>query len=212
MALKDAEIRALKGRETSYKVADGKGLYVEVFPNGSKLWRQKYRIGGKEKRLALGAYPEVTLADPFAIARGKLVPEAFRVKPAEAEAFRAIWQAARELMEEERFLNWQITFPGVWKDWQAGTREGGFDAVVGNPPWDRIKLQQVEWFAARRPDIAAQARASDRKAMVEQLVEAGDPLVGDFQIPDAEILGECLRGAGDQARVCDWLQRCVQHQ
>jgi len=63
MALKDAEIRALKGRETSYKVADGKGLYVEVFPNGSKLWRQKYRIGGKEKRLALGAYPEVTLAE-----------------------------------------------------------------------------------------------------------------------------------------------------
>ena len=63
MSLKDAEIRTLKGREVPYKVADGKGLYVEVFPNGSRLWRQKYRITGKEKRLALGAYPEVSLAE-----------------------------------------------------------------------------------------------------------------------------------------------------
>jgi len=40
-----------------------KGAYLEVFPNGSKLWRFKYRIDGKEKRLALGAYPETTLQD-----------------------------------------------------------------------------------------------------------------------------------------------------
>lgn len=122
--------------------------------------------------------------DPLPIARGKKEPEAYRAKPEEAEAFHAIWRAARDLMEEERFLNWQITFPGVWTNWASKAREGGFDAVVGNPPWDRIKLQQVEWFEARRPDIAAQARASDRKAMVEELIEAGDPLAADFLIAE----------------------------
>jgi integrase len=63
MALRDAEIRALKPEKTPRKKADSKGLYIEVFPNGSKLWRQKYRFAGKENRLAHGAYPEVSLAE-----------------------------------------------------------------------------------------------------------------------------------------------------
>ena len=63
MALKDNEVRAAKPDVKPIRRADGKGLYVEIFPNGSKLWRLKYRIAGKEKRLALGAYPEVSLAD-----------------------------------------------------------------------------------------------------------------------------------------------------
>lgn len=63
MPLKDVEIRALRPAETPFKKADEKGLYLEVFPNGSKLWRWKYRFAGKEKRLAFGAYPEVSLKD-----------------------------------------------------------------------------------------------------------------------------------------------------
>lgn len=63
MPLTDAKIRALKPGLKPIKLFDGRGLYVEGFPNGSKLWRWKYRFAGKEKRLALGAYPDVTLAD-----------------------------------------------------------------------------------------------------------------------------------------------------
>jgi hypothetical protein len=37
-------------------------------------------------------------------------------------------------MAEERFLNWQVAFPGIWSDWEGGGLTGGFDAVVGNPP------------------------------------------------------------------------------
>lgn len=62
MSLKAAEISAFRAGDTPYKKADAKGLYLEVFPNGSKLWRWKYRVAGKEKRLALGAWPDVTLA------------------------------------------------------------------------------------------------------------------------------------------------------
>lgn len=62
MSLKAAEIRAFRAGDAPYKKADAKGLYLEIFPNGSKLWRWKYRVAGKEKRLALGAWPDVTLA------------------------------------------------------------------------------------------------------------------------------------------------------
>ncbi|WP_237437418.1 Arm DNA-binding domain-containing protein [Alteraurantiacibacter aestuarii] len=55
MALKDTEIRGFKRQAKPYRKADAKGLYVEVFPNGSRLWRFKFRIAGKEKWLALWA-------------------------------------------------------------------------------------------------------------------------------------------------------------
>ncbi|MBR9653563.1 Arm DNA-binding domain-containing protein [Thalassovita aquimarina] len=61
--LSDARIRALKPKEKPYKQSDFDGLYLLVKPNGSKLWRFKYRWHQKEKLLALGKYPEVTLAD-----------------------------------------------------------------------------------------------------------------------------------------------------
>ncbi len=60
--LTDTRIRTTKPREKPFKLFDGRGLYVEVSPVGGKLWRLKYRFGGKEKLLALGRYPEVGLA------------------------------------------------------------------------------------------------------------------------------------------------------
>ncbi len=61
--LSDARIRTLKPKEKPYKKANFDGLYLLVKPNASKLWRFKYRWLQKEKLLALGRYPEVTLAD-----------------------------------------------------------------------------------------------------------------------------------------------------
>ena len=47
--------------------------------------------------------------------------------------------------------------------------QGGFDAVIGNPPWDRIKLQEVEWFATRAPELAHSSTAAARKSGVESV-------------------------------------------
>ena len=63
MALTDTTIRTAKAGESDRKLADEKGLYLLVTTTGSKLWRLKYRVDGKEKKLALGAYPEVSLKD-----------------------------------------------------------------------------------------------------------------------------------------------------
>ena len=62
-ALNDLKIRSLKPKEKPYKVFDGKGLYLLVTPKGSKLWRFNYRFNGKNKTLALGSYPEVSLSE-----------------------------------------------------------------------------------------------------------------------------------------------------
>ena len=62
MPLTDATIRNLKPRDKPYKVSDFEGLFLLVKPTGSRLWHQKYRIEGKEKLLAIGSYPEVSLA------------------------------------------------------------------------------------------------------------------------------------------------------
>lgn len=61
MPLTDTAARAAKPREKAYKLTDGHGMYLEVMPNGSKYWRLKYRFDGKEKRMALGVYPVVSL-------------------------------------------------------------------------------------------------------------------------------------------------------
>jgi integrase len=53
------EIETAKPKDKPYKLSDGQGLYLEVMPNGAKYWRLKYRIAGKEKRLAFGVYPDV---------------------------------------------------------------------------------------------------------------------------------------------------------
>lgn len=63
MKLSDAAIRASKPAEKPYKVFDGSGLYLLVTPEGSRLWRFKYRYGGKERLLALGPYPDVALKE-----------------------------------------------------------------------------------------------------------------------------------------------------
>jgi integrase len=63
MALTDVAIRKAKPAEKPIRMFDGGGLYLEISPSGGKLWRLKYRIDGKEKRLAIGTYPEISLLD-----------------------------------------------------------------------------------------------------------------------------------------------------
>jgi hypothetical protein len=72
--LMDMKVKSAKGKDKAYKLTDGQGLYLLVTPAGGKLWRFKYRFGGKEKGLVFGTYPEISLAD----AREKREPRASR--------------------------------------------------------------------------------------------------------------------------------------
>ena len=150
-----------------------------------------------EARAAVRAYLTGTLGDPVEIAAGGAEVSG---DGRQGEKFAELLSEARDRIRDERFLHWELAFPGVWPNWQAeGERQGGFDAVIGNPPWDRLKLQQVEWFAFRRPGIANAQRASDRKAMIAALEKRGDPLADDFRRADrrAKRGAEVARTGGD---------------
>ncbi|HCC5914422.1 TPA: DUF4102 domain-containing protein, partial [Escherichia coli] len=63
MALTEVKVRNAKPTEKPVKLTDGDGMHLLVHPTGSKYWRLQYRFSGKQKMLALGVYPEVSLAE-----------------------------------------------------------------------------------------------------------------------------------------------------
>lgn len=71
------------------------------------------------------------------------------------------------LARQYQFFHWHLAFPEVFAN-------GGYDCVLGNPPWERVALQEKEWFAERRPDIANAANAAGRKKDIASL-EVEDP-------------------------------------
>ena len=134
-------------------------------------------IRDRDDKAMLYAYYAGIFGDPIGIASGKIK---VLTETGDGKRFAGLLDEARSLRDDERFFNWQVAFPGVWSEWESAGLNGGFDAVIGNPPWDRMKLQQVEWFAARRRKIALAQRAADRKRMIADLEKAGDPLSRDF--------------------------------
>ncbi|KUQ38055.1 phage integrase central domain-containing protein, partial [Enterobacter hormaechei] len=86
MSLTDAKIRTLKPSDKSFKVSDSHGLYLLVKPGGSRHWYLKYRINGKESRIALGAYPAVSLSDARQQREGIRKMLALNINPAQQRA------------------------------------------------------------------------------------------------------------------------------
>ncbi|EBF4219985.1 DUF4102 domain-containing protein [Salmonella enterica] len=120
MPLTDTAIRNAKPLDKPYKLSDAQGLYLLIKPNGSKLWQLKYRFGGKEKKLAFGAYPTVTLAN------------------------------ARKLREEARAVLSAGDDPGVKKQQEKQAKKSGntFEEVArkwltGNIRWNEAHAAKV---------------------------------------------------------------------
>ncbi len=113
--------------------------------------------------------------------------------------FSELWHKATSIANREDFLHWEVAFPGVWHRWQESRPQGGFDAVIGNPPWDRIKLQEVEWFATRDRELALAPTAAARRKGIQQLRKQGASLAAEFDEAkaQAESLSQVVRSGGD---------------
>lgn len=121
------------------------------------LYSLDWRKLDKDGAAAVRAWLDGQFGDPFEIARGKLrlgdddgaspivgskdVLSGLSSKVIKAaKNFASIIRDARQLIAAERFQNWQVSFPGIWKNWGAAELNGGFDAVIGNPPYVRAGL------------------------------------------------------------------------
>ena len=122
--LAESDIRRAKPREKAYKLFDGRGLYLEVLPTGRRVWRWKYRIDSREKRLTLGQYPETSIKEARRLAeeaRGTLEhgidpsaarqAEKARIRALNERTFEAV---ARQWMDEH--------LPGKSRKHQARVR------------------------------------------------------------------------------------------
>jgi hypothetical protein len=101
-------------------------------------------------------------------------------------------EAVRRLAHEQRFFHWYLEFPSVFNGYQ------GFDCVLGNPPWERIKLQEQEFFSERNPEIANAPNAAERKKLIASLPETDPALHAAFTeaLHTAEAQSKFFRASG----------------
>jgi hypothetical protein len=112
----------------------------------------------------------------------------------------ASWRKAEieRLAQQYQFFHWHLAFIGVFPlsitEWQPENGQAdwsdGFDVVLGNPPWERIKIQEKEWFATRRPEIANAANAAARRKMIVELQTSDKELYADFMNDQRQATGE----------------------
>ena len=115
MAITDKAARAAKPSEKPYKIFDGEGMYLLVQPDGGKYWRLKYRFAGKEKLLALGVYPEISLAEARqrrAKARGALADA--RDPSLERQTEKRNQKLGTENAFEPVAREWHLKFKAQW--------------------------------------------------------------------------------------------------
>ncbi len=108
--------------------------------------------------------------------------------------YREIRDRAKAIVDRENIIHWEIEFPHIMTG-----ESPGFDAVIGNPPWDRIKLQEVEWWATRDEEVAKARTAADRRRIIGERRAEGDPTVAAFDaaVEQATQLSTLIRTGGD---------------
>ena len=193
---------------TEPRVSYGAGEFEQVAQEEPQKARQvyaEYEAGPERQKAKLEA-------DTYTAAFFWPMPEGTDWAPTYGELFRLQRQGpgaipdeqrarVEEMAEDYNFFHWHLEFPEVFGGAQTNDNpdmEGGFDVVVGNPPWERIKLQQKEFFATTAPEIAGAQTAVKRKEMIRELKEAGDPLYDEFQRTEhfSEALSTYLRESG----------------
>lgn len=170
--LTDIRVKNAKPETKEYKISDGKGLYLLVTPSGGKLWRFKYRYDNKQKGLAFGSYPEVSLADARQRRDDARKLIASGVDPIDQKK----QQKAIELEQTTTFKNvaieWHTAFKEKWTEKHAGrllTRlEQDFFPFLGDTPIKEIKAPDLLELL-RRVEIRSLEQAHKLRGTCNQI-------------------------------------------
>ena len=138
MALSNTQIQKAKPDTKNYRLYDEKGLYIEVTPAGGKLWRLKYRFGGKEKRLALGAYPAISLKAAREARDSARALLANQIDPGEHKKT----QRAAQVTHAED------TFEAIAREWHAG-KSRAWSAIHAKNVMARLEHNVFPWIGKR---------------------------------------------------------------
>ncbi|HBT9694424.1 TPA: tyrosine-type recombinase/integrase [Klebsiella pneumoniae] len=144
MKLNARQVDTAKPREKAYQLADGAGLYPEVVPSGSRYWRMKYRFNGKEKRMAFGVYPAVSLAQARALRDEAKKKLAEGIDPSFAKKEEKL---VRDVRLHNTFqavaLEWHGTKVSRWSEGYASDIIEAFNKdifpYIGQQPVNKIK-------------------------------------------------------------------------
>jgi hypothetical protein len=162
MSLTDIKVRTAKPKEKPYKLGDERGLYLYVHSNGSKYWRMKYRYAGKEKKLALGIYPDVTLAD----ARNRCA-DARKVLAAGNDPSDVKKEAKRAIL-----INAENSFESVAREWHA-TKSHSWEPRYAGFIIKRLEDDIVPYLGARpirditAPELLSVLRVIEKRGALE---------------------------------------------
>ncbi len=160
-----------------------------------KRWRYRAMSGSREygaARLAADAWCAAFMWRKVKGAPAAVTRDVFRRISEDPQSVPSeIIEEVRRIARQYSFFHWHIAYPDVFHLPVPGDDpenelmgwNGGFDVVLGNPPWERIKIQEKEWFATRDPAIAGAPTAAARRRLIEQLRDE-DPRLYDMFTQD----------------------------
>jgi integrase len=192
------KIKTAKPAERAYKIADGGGLFLLVQPNGSKLWRYKFRLHGVEGLQALGAFPEVSLAEARTAHAASRQLVASGINPVQARRSERESKALASMHRDKG------SFEALYADWDAATsvglragtvnqrrREVDKDLVPvfrGRPVTSITRLElttTLKAVEARAPEVARNLR-NHLWGIFEHAIDSG--LIEDSPVPPVRVL------------------------
>jgi integrase len=157
VGLTDVQVRNAKPREKDYKLTDGYGLYLLVTPSGGKLWRFQYRFNGKQKLLALGAYPSIPLAEARQRREDARKLLANGVDPSEIKKAQKVADVSKN----------ENSFEVVARTWHSGKIEEWSDSHA-KTTLERLQKNIFPWLGAKP---VCDIKLSDIKPVLHRIEE-----------------------------------------
>ena len=154
MTLTDTVIRKARAKHTVYRLTDGGGLYLQITPAGGRLWRWKYRFGGREKLMSFGSYPDVSLS----LARERHV-EARKLLASGTDPM-----AERKAEKAAAENSFQSIARAWWEHWQDGKNLRHAVQVKRRMEADILPYLGARPIAAiEAPELVAMTKAIERR-------------------------------------------------
>ncbi|MBY0242620.1 MAG: integrase arm-type DNA-binding domain-containing protein [Burkholderiaceae bacterium] len=173
--LTDARIRNAKPRDKAYKMSDGEGMFIDVMPSGSRIWRMKFRqANGKENLLTFGPYPEITLQDAREkrLATRRLLLQGIDPGKQRDEAKRLLKDRAANTFEKIA-REWHANKVPTWSERTSKNilqrLEADIFPALGRKPIDAIKHRDVIAALRKIEERGASEVAHRQKAVCSQI-------------------------------------------